>query len=148
MNPFTLQDFIVESNRIEGISGFVRADIEAHRYLLQAPALTIPIVSNFVKAIAFAELREHPGMNVRIGRHTPPPGGPQLAGVLDFLLNEISNYRISAWDAHRQYETLHPFMDGNGRSGRAIWLWQMGGIEKVPLGFLHTFYYQTLDKDR
>jgi Fic family protein len=37
-------------------------------------------------------------------------------------------------------------MDGNGRSGRAIWLWQMlrqeGG---APLGFLHHFYYQTLE---
>lgn len=28
---------------------------------------------------------------------------------------------------------------------RALWLWVMGGIENAPLGFLHTFYYQTLE---
>ena len=39
-------------------------------------------------------------------------------------------------------------MDGNGRSGRVLWLYNMGGIERVPLGFLHTFYYQALDASR
>jgi hypothetical protein len=35
-----------------------------------------------------------------------------------------------------------PTTDGNGRSGRALWLWCMRG--RAPLGFLHQFYYQTL----
>ena len=49
-----------------------------------------------------------------------------------------------AWALHKHFESLHPFLDGNGRTGRALWLWMMGGIAQVPLGFLHTFYYQTL----
>ena len=40
----------------------------------------------------------------------------------------------------------HPFTDGNGRSGRALWLWQMNN--HAPFGFLHTFYYQTLENSR
>ncbi len=53
--------------------------------------------------------------------------------------------------SHVAYENLHPFTDGNGRSGRALWLWQMmhGTMRQVnmarDLGFLHTFYYQTLN---
>jgi len=41
-------------------------------------------------------------------------------------------------------------MDGNGRSGRAIWAWQMLGDEQDPFAipFLHRFYYQTLDASR
>ena len=50
----------------------------------------------------------------------------------------------SPFAVHVAYENLHPFMNGNGRSGRALWLWHMGGIEKVPLGFLRTWYYQSL----
>lgn len=47
---------------------------------------------------------------------------------------------------HNKFVHLHPFMDGNGRSGRAIWARQMinhMGYDFNP-GFLHVFYYQTL----
>lgn len=46
------------------------------------------------------------------------------------------------WEVHIAYEMLHPFTDGNGRSGRMLWAWQM---RNFPLDFLHTFYYQTLN---
>ena len=52
---------------------------------------------------------------------------------------------LGACETHVRYELLHPFLDGNGRSGRALWLWLMG---QAPLGFLHTFYYQTLSAAR
>jgi hypothetical protein len=49
-------------------------------------------------------------------------------------------------EAHVRYETLHPFTDGNGRTGRALWYWMMVGSSRADLGFLHAFYYQTLKK--
>jgi Fic family protein len=53
---------------------------------------------------------------------------------------------LSPFAAHVRYEHLHPFTDGNGRSGRAIWAWQMlyQGRGEIPLGFLHHFYYQSI----
>lgn len=45
---------------------------------------------------------------------------------------------------------LHPFMDGNGRTGRAVWAWAMqrDGQDPFALSFLHRFYYQTLEYSR
>lgn len=87
-------------------------------------------------------------MNVRIGNHRPPPGGPGIATELSKLIRQAIDNDATPFDIHRRYETLHPFMDGNGRSGRILWAWQMIEHDIAPglnLGFLHAFYYQTLD---
>lgn len=146
-----LLDFIRESNRIEGLHHDPERDLLAHQRLLDGP-LGIGSVQEFVSAVQpGAELRSRQGLNVRVGRHIAPPGGKAIKDALDNFLSRMQTPGcIKPWDAHVEYETLHPFTDGNGRSGRALWLWQM--IEEFnydgALGFLHLFYYQTLDRSR
>ena len=145
---FTLKDFVTESNRIEGLGPAQPDEIAAHELLLKTSPLTIEALEAFVKAIANAPLRRHTGMDVRVGNHRPPHGGARIVEDLKYLLERINDTTVSPWDAHIAYETLHPFLDGNGRSGRAIWLWQHGGMFRVPLGFLHTWYYMSLEESR
>lgn len=144
---FTLQDFVAESNRIEGIHRVLPLEVEAHRILLAAPKMTIYELSLFVATVAGPEygLREQPGMDVRVGNHYPPRGGPEVRIALQNLLDNMGSPYITPYITHLRYETIHPFIDCNGRSGRVLWLWQMGGIQRAPLGFLHSFYYATLD---
>ena len=144
MTPFTLRDFVVESNRIEGIDGASEADMDAHDFFLLCDPVSVDSLAAFVDMVAGAPLRDKPGMNVRIGNHYPIPGGPAVREHLERILN--SGFQPSG--VHHAYERLHPFLDGNGRSGRALWLHMMGGIEKAPLGFLHTWYYQSLNSGR
>lgn len=143
---FSLVDFVRESNRIEGILREPTPDeIEVHEVVLGQPRVYLSNLEEFVDIVAKARLREIPGMNVRVGKHYPPRGGTEIITKLHGILDEAYRRR-NPYLVHRDYETLHPFMDGNGRSGRVLWLWMMGG--EAPLGFLHTWYYQSLSANR
>lgn len=152
-NISRLELFVAESNRIEGIHRLpLEHEIEAHLRLLRADWTVgfdlIGTVQHFVATVQpGAVLRDRVGLDVRVGNHLPPWGGPQIRIGLAKLL--IASRNGDPYTIHRAYQNLHPFTDGNGRSGRALWLRMMGGPERVPLGFLHTWYYQSLsDGDR
>jgi hypothetical protein len=148
IEPADLRVFVRESNRIEGIHRApTLAELRAHGDLLALPTLSVGDVERFVAAVARKPLRRHPGMNVRVGNHIAPSGGPEIEASLAMILDNAMA-GVDPWRTHVSYETLHPFLDGNGRSGRAIWLWQMINQHQarhaLSMGFLHLFYYQTL----
>lgn len=142
---FDIRDFVRESNRIEGIDREPTEDeISAHIDLLGRQKITIADLECFVSVVQpHAVLRRLPTQNVRVGNHIAPVGGSHIETRLSELLARAEKREDSAYQIHCEYETLHPFTDGNGRSGRVLWLWMMDGW--APLGFLHKFYYQTLD---
>lgn len=145
---YDLKFFVSESNRIEGIKRApTKVELQAHADFLALEMPRLGDVSAFVKAVAGRTIRNQFGMDVRVGNHVPPRGGPEIVDALMDILDRISGHE-NPWSAHVAYETLHPFMDGNGRSGRVLWLWQMLHQQEAPwalrTGFLHLFYYQTL----
>jgi len=146
--------FATESNNIEGISGLQRHVEHAYaleRLLLIDRTLIMYDVDEFVHAVQpNVQFRCLPGLDVYVGNHHPIPGGPRVMAEMVQLLKEISTNHYSAYQCHRTYETLHPYTDGNGRSGRALWLWQMHKYReyKAERLFLHEWYYQSLDNSR
>lgn len=148
IDTIKLITFIKESNRIEGIfRDPTQDDIDQFQQFLDLPVVEVHHLEKFVSVYQpNAVLRRQVGLDVRVGSHIAPRGGPDIEVRLTSLLLDIEA-GLPPWDAHVRFENIHPFTDGNGRSGRALWAWQMLELGHNPfrLGFLHTFYYQTLD---
>lgn len=143
-----LVKFISESNKIEGIHRApTDKEFEASDDFLRAE-LTLEGLNKLQAVFApGAPLRKEPGMNVRVGTHTPPSGGPDLERALWALLQDAKT-ELDPWQSHCVFEYIHPYGDGNGRTGRLLWAWQMlrAGGDPFKLPFLQQFYYQTLEK--
>jgi Fic family protein len=89
-------------------------------------------------------------------RFVPPPVEDMKRSLDDleaFMHAEDATLTIiKAGLLHAQFETIHPFLDGNGRTGRMLitfYLWKEGFLEK-PVLFLSSYFkeYQKLYYER
>lgn len=79
-------------------------------------------------------------------RFVPPPVENMNRAISDlekFINTEdMVPVAIKSGLIHAQFETIHPFLDGNGRTGRMLitfYLWKEGFLEK-PVLFLSTYF--------
>jgi len=79
-------------------------------------------------------------------RFVPPPVDDMNRALNDlekFMHDDDTTHTvIKAGLLHAQFETIHPFLDGNGRTGRMLipfYLWKEGFLEK-PVLFLSSYF--------
>lgn len=86
---------------------------------------------------------------VRVGRHVPPP--PREVSGLMFELLDWWNKEapklspiLSSAILHHRFESIHPFADGNGRTGRALALWELyrRGFDTHHIFSVDEFYWK------
>src|SRR3990167_772034 len=141
-----LREFLTESLKIEGIiRPPTSEEIHVSTLFLEKPLVDVGDMENIVSVFApGALLRASKGMDVRVGSHYPPRGGENIRQMLEVVLKFAGVKNPDPFHTHKEYENLHPFTDGNGRSGRLLWLWQMWRLGEYPKSFLHKWYYQSL----
>ncbi len=89
--------------------------------------------------------------NVNFGqpRHRGVSGGPECNAAFErFCRSIISEYKehdmiIQALAAHYHFVAMHPFLDGNGRSGRALeaLMLQRAGLKDICFIAMSNYYY-------
>jgi Fic family protein len=88
-------------------------------------------------------------VRVRVGQFVPPP--PEDVSGLMFELLEWWNKDapglspvLSSAVLHHRFETIHPFADGNGRTGRALALWELyrRGFDSHHIFAVDEFYWE------
>jgi Fic family protein len=82
---------------------------------------------------------------VRVGNFVPSPA-PEIANLisdLEHFINEPSDIPdlIKAGLAHVQFETIHPFLDGNGRVGRLLIILMLIQDKILQTPILYPSYY-------
>jgi Fic family protein len=101
-------------------------------------------------------------MRVRVGAYLPPPP-EQVSGLMaelfDWWNKDAAQWSpvISSAVIHYRFEEIHPFADGNGRTGRALALWELyrRGFDTHHIFSVDEFYwedrpryYEALDRVR
>ena len=69
-------------------------------------------------------------MNVRVGGYVAPPW-EKVPTLMGQWLREHAY--LDPFEAHCRFERIHPFVDGNGRTGRMLLWWQQVRAGDEPL---------------
>jgi len=108
------------------------------------------IASNVMDQGKAGQYRE---IHVQVCRYVPP--SPEMvsglmAELLDWWNKESSPWSpvISSAIIHCQFEDIHPFADGNGRTGRALALWELyrRGFDNHHIFSVDDYFWK--DRDR
>jgi len=92
-------------------------------------------------------------ISVRVGRHLPPT--PAMVSGLTRELLDWWNGPSREWSPvltsailHYQFEDIHPFADGNGRTGRMLALWEFyrRGFDTHHLFSIDEFFWENRDR--
>lgn len=131
---------------------------------LKEEKLTQDVIREIQKKVVENTLPEHlkeflgklRGVNVRVGLHIAPPyySVPRKLGTLIKWFNV--NYKkfnpiVVAAYFHSEFETIHPFVDGNGRTGRLLINFMLKNTGFPPITIFFKYrqeYYTALEKAR
>lgn len=150
---FDLKKYVHESNLIEEIDDeeFDHQSILAWDYLKQQKTLSHTTICTVQKTITKLQkdlarqergfYRDQTMQNVWIG------GRPaaNYSMVRPLMENFLLDYKDGAKDpliAHLRFEKVHPFVDGNGRTGRMLMWWMEIKNGQKPTLFLNSEKYE------
>lgn len=154
----TISDFVVNAATKEVLN--YREALEHGFHLVKSKGvLTSSVIKEIQTALEHnsAGFRSVPGTELKRTDgtvvYTPPQDKQTILELMDNLENFINDDRISDLDPliklaiiHHQFESIHPFYDGNGRTGRIICVLYLVLTGRLDLPILYLSRYITHNK--
>ena len=136
---------------------------EALQYGFKAIRSNLPLTNNVIQGIQAvlvgntAGFRKVPGTELRDNHgaviYRPPQDGNDVVRHMTNLEAFINSPEMTDWDPlvrlaviHHQFESIHPFYDGNGRTGRIICILYLVANKLLDLPILYLSRYITQNK--
>lgn len=141
------EEFLDHSNRIEGVydeQALEQANY-AWGYLMSEDELTPSVILKTHKILMLhSNLMPHEKgyfrhCDVRVGSQVCMPYRevPDAITVYCSMLKRLKKDKLDTKALHVQFEKIHPFVDGNGRTGRMFMNWMRLKLTKEPLLIIH-----------
>lgn len=127
------REFLYESNKIEGVYDDVSLEqaIEAWEFLLGKKELTVGVILKAHKILMLHQnlAPDQKGYFRRCMVYIGHKAGMNWVKIPDAIEKWLYWMNMTADDEmakklHIEYEHIHPFVDGNGRTGRMFYNWQ------------------------
>jgi Fic family protein len=120
-----------------------KADAMTHARVLKLHRIMAGEVMDQGKAGQYRTIR------VRVGSYVAPPPErvqPMMSDLLEWWNRDATGISpvLSSAILHHQFETIHPFADGNGRTGRMLSLWELyrRGFDNHHIFSIDEFYWE------
>lgn len=137
-----MNEHIRQSNLIEGIDDFAE-DLRSRKawdWLSRQKTLDLEVILILhkkitIKQLSITEAGQFRRVQVYVGKHTPPPHTVVQQLVFDWCMYWLNPQESGDDDPkfmHIRFETIHPFIDGNGRTGRMLMWWMEKKLGQLP----------------
>ena len=138
-----VEDFLKESNAIEGVydEDSLQQALYAWNYLSEQKEMNIHVMCKVHKIL----MLHHPLMPNERGymRQIPIYIGGREGLPWKLIPTRLSTLAMNMWlhskhwkEHHIEFEKIHPFVDGNGRTGRMLMNWERLRVG-LPLLIIH-----------
>lgn len=128
----SMAEHIRQSNLIEGYDDpeFDKQSMKAWKFLARQEAIDRAVVQTLQKTIVESqddlspmERGQYRYAQVWVGDHQPP-NALRIPELMESWLNNMAFYSDhTPKELHVEFEKIHPFVDGNGRTGRMLMWW-------------------------
>lgn len=154
-----MKEHIRHSNLIEDIDDPAEdaRSLEAWEWLQEQKMLSQLVILELHKRITISQLGDDAGrfrsVSVTVGGHYPPDGMVMKGQIYGWGIDMIEHWKtLDPKEMHVRFEKIHPFIDGNGRTGRMLMWWHENRLGREPTLIRSNeadrhYYYQWFRED-
>lgn len=109
------------------VAGMIEAWLDALNSQWRGETLSSEHILRWGAAIEPRNAKGFRTIPIRVG-YSEKMKWPLIERAVENLCQEIEVFNVGTFEAYKEFEEIHPFVDGNGRTGKIILNWVNGTL--------------------